>query len=282
MQENKKGLEPMISFVIPCFNDWKYIEQSIDSALKQTYPNIEVIVVDDGSDLATKKVLKALETKITKLITQENQGQSTARNAGIKEAKGDFIITLDSDDFFESTFCEKAISKFEDKNIKILSSYMVRFNDKNIIDEYRHIGGDIKRLCLKNQATGSVMFRKEDCLEIGGYDVSMTSGFEDWEFYIRLLKGGGIIHIIQEPLFNYRVRENSTTSRANKNKYELLQYIYNKHKELYVDHFELLISHLLYRIEREEKSKIKNTQKLDFRIGKAILYPLRFIKSLLK
>jgi glycosyltransferase involved in cell wall biosynthesis len=65
----------LVSIVIPCYNDAQYIEQAVNSALDQTYPNIEVIVVDDGSDIETKAVLKKLECKITKLITQENQGQ---------------------------------------------------------------------------------------------------------------------------------------------------------------------------------------------------------------
>ena len=70
----------LISIIIPCYNDAQYIEQSVQSALDQTYPYKEIIVVDDGSNVETKAVLKQLEPKITHLITQENQGQSTARS----------------------------------------------------------------------------------------------------------------------------------------------------------------------------------------------------------
>ena len=78
MRENKVIIKPLISIVIPCYNDWQYVEQAVNSALNQTYPNKEVIVVDDGSNKKTKLVLKTIEPRITKLITQENQGQSTA------------------------------------------------------------------------------------------------------------------------------------------------------------------------------------------------------------
>lgn len=78
-----QNTHPKVSIVIPCYNDDQYIEQSVQSALNQTYPNIEIIVVDDGSNTKTKEVLKKIEPKITQLITQENQGQSTARNVGI-------------------------------------------------------------------------------------------------------------------------------------------------------------------------------------------------------
>ena len=99
--------KPLISIIIPCYNDAKYIEQSVNSALNQTYSNKEVIVVDDGSNVETKQILKKLEPKLIKLITQENKGQSTARNVGINAAKGEYILTLDSDDYFEPTFLEK-------------------------------------------------------------------------------------------------------------------------------------------------------------------------------
>lgn len=273
----------LVSIIIPCYNDAEYIEQSINSALNQTYTNIEVIVVDDGSNPETKTVLKKLEPKIKKLITQENQGQSTARNVGIRAAKGDYILVLDSDDFFESSFCEKAISILnDDVNVKIVSSYMNRFNLKGKVDEYRHLGGDITMMLFNNQATGSVLFRKLDFKTAGGYDEEMRMGFEDWEFYIRLLKNGGNIFIIKEPLFHYRLREDSTTAKANKKKYELLKYIYTKHQNLYKSNFEIFINHFLYKLEREEKEKIKNTQRLEFKIGCFILFPLRKFKKIFR
>jgi hypothetical protein len=110
----------------------------------------------------------------------------------------------------------------------------------------------------------------------------MRNGFEDWEFYIRLFKEGGRAYVIPESLFNYRLRENSTTNKANKIKYELLKYIYNKHQELYVVHFDIFVNHLLSKIEREEIEKIKNTQRIEFQIGKTVLQPFRWIKSLFK
>ena len=112
-----KMMIPLISIIIPCYNDEKFIKQSVFSALKQEYSNIEVIVVDDGSNKETKKVLKEIEPMITKLITQSNQGQSKARNVGINYAKGDYILVLDSDDFFEPSFCAKAIKLFLNKKM---------------------------------------------------------------------------------------------------------------------------------------------------------------------
>jgi glycosyltransferase involved in cell wall biosynthesis len=218
---------PLVSIIIPCYNDWQYVEQAVDSALNQTYAYKEVIVIDDGSDTKTKAVLKSLEHKITKLITQENQGQSAARNAGIKEAEGEYNLVLDSDDFFETSFCEKAVVVFENEiDVKLVSceANLIFDNDKTTI--YRPIGGTINEFLYNNSALGTSLFRKEDCLLYGGYDESMREGFEDWEFFIRLLKYKGNAVIIQEPLYNYRKRSNSTTGLANSKKYDLLKYIY--------------------------------------------------------
>lgn len=275
--ENK----PLISIIIPCYNDALYIEQSVNSALSQTYPNKEVIVVDDGSNVETKALLNKLAPQIKKLITQENKGQSTARNVGIREAKGDYILVLDSDDYFESTFCEKAVTVFESrKDVKLISSFINKLIDGKTIDIFKSHGGDISQFLLNNQATGSSMFIKSEFERINGYDESMRKGFEDWEFYIRLLKDGGEAYVIPEPLFNYRLRNDSTTSKANKIKYELLHYIYFKHQDLYKANFELIITHLLSRIEREEIEKIKNTKRLEFVIGSYLLMPLRKIKNI--
>lgn len=273
----------LVSIIIPCYNDAQYIEQSVNSALNQTYANKEVIVVDDGSNAETKAVLQKLAHKITQLITQENKGQSTARNVGIKEAKGEYILVLDSDDFFEPTFCEKAVAVFESrKEIKIVTCKANLIFENNAKVVYTPEGGSISNFIISNSALGTSLFKKEDWNVCGGYDESMRNGFEDWEFFIRLLKSGGEAEVIQEPLYNYRKRHNSTTNSANKIKYELLQYIYIKHQELYKANYETFIRHLLSKIEREEIEKIKNTQRIEFKIGKAILKPLRWIKSLLK
>lgn len=275
--------DKLVSVIIPCFNDAQYIEQSVNSALNQTYPNKEVIVVDDGSNVETKAVLRKLESKLTKLITQENQGQSAARNVGIKEAKGNYILVLDSDDFFEGTFCEKAVAFFlENKEVKIVTCYANRISENSKTDVFKPQGGQIKNFLLNNCSMGSAIFKKEDWEVCGGYDDGMRKGFEDWEFYIRLMKDGGSAYVIPEPLFNYRLRTDSTTAKANKIKYELLKYIYFKHQNLYKANYELFIIHLLGKIESEEIEKIKNTQRLGFKIGKAILKPMRWFNSLVK
>lgn len=272
----------LVSIIIPCYNDAIYIEQSVQSALNQTYSNIEVIVVDDGSDTATKAVLKKIEPKITQLITQTNRGQSTARNVGIQNAKGEFIVVLDSDDFFEPTFCTKAITEIQNESVKIVSCYGNIFYRNGHAELYQPSGGALSEFLYSNCVFGSVFFRKESWLLAGGYDQDMRKGFEDWEFYIRLLKNGGTAHIIKECLFNYRRRNNSTTAIANRNIYTNWQYILTKNKNLYIDNYERTISFLLDRIMFQEKERYKNLERIEYKIGFQMLRPFRFLKKIFK
>lgn len=278
---------PLVSVIIPCYNDWEYIEQAVDSALNQTYVNKEVIVVDDGSNVKTKKIINKLQSKITKLITQENKGQSTARNAGIKAAKGEFILVLDSDDFFEPTFCEKAIPIFlQNTKVKIVTCQAYCLYQDKAKDIFIPRGGIIDNFMYCNDALGTSIFKKEDWLLCGGYDERMRNGFEDWEFFIRILKEGGTAEVIQEPLYNYRKRYSSTTSIANSKKNELLKYIYIKHKELYVNDFENFTVNLLNKISFEELQQKKILMGKEYKIGYFFLLPLRkiirFFKSVRK
>lgn len=274
----------LISIIIPCYNDAEFIEQAINSALNQTYPNKEIIVVDDGSNKDTKAVLKRLEQKIDKLITQENSGQSRARNNGIKQAKGSFILVLDSDDYFENSFCEKAIYIFKkDSNVKLVTCFAnLIFDDKTKNYIYKPKGGDIKSFLTSNSALGSAMFKESDWDVCGGYDESMTNGLEDWEFYIRLLSKSGIAEVVKEPLYNYRKRQNTTTSKANKAKYELLNSIFTKHKDLNIKYYDEFTKQLLVKLEKEEREKFKNKNRIEFKLGELILTPFRWVKSIFK
>jgi glycosyltransferase involved in cell wall biosynthesis len=278
-----QNIHPKVSIVIPCYNDDQYIEQSVQSALNQTYPNIEIIVVDDGSNTKTKEVLKKIEPKITQLITQENQGQSTARNVGIKASKGDFILVLDSDDYFEASFCKEAVAILQNSDeVKIVTCQSMLLYSDNTKSLYIPKGGNIKNFMYANCALGTSMFKKNDWASVSGYDQSMRAGFEDWEFFIRLLSSEGTAFVIQKPLYTYRKREISTTAKANKVQYDLLYYIFTKHSKLYQSDFDSFISFLINKIKLAETTQYKYKNKIDYKVGTFILKPLRVIKSFFK
>ncbi|MBG6062959.1 glycosyltransferase involved in cell wall biosynthesis [Flavobacterium sp. CG_9.1] len=274
----------LVSIIIPCYNDVEYIEKAVFSALNQSYPNIEIIVVDDGSDVETKNVLTRLEPQITKIITQKNQGQSVARNNGIKAAKGTYIVNLDADDFFEPSFCEKAVLKFlEEDSITMVTCQANLFNSHGIINVFTPKGGNLNNFLFANAALGSLMFKRQDWELCGGYEEKLPIlGLEDWEFYIQILKIGGYAYVINEILFNYQIRENSTTNRIRDLKLDKFKLIIRKHDDVYKINFENLVENLFDRIKREEAEKNKNTKRLEFMIGHSVLQPFRWFKSILK
>lgn len=105
--------KPIVSIIIPAYNAGKYIKQTVESVIGQTYKNIEIIVIDDGSKDKTAEIVKSFGDPRVIYIFQENNGQSAARNAGIKIAKGKYISFLDSDDLFLPQKIERQVDFLE-------------------------------------------------------------------------------------------------------------------------------------------------------------------------
>ena len=106
MSNNK--LENFISVVIPCYNDGIYLEETLAHLKKQSFQEFEIIIVNDGStDPLTLDVLKNVDSGIATVLHKENGRMSSARNFGVKHAKGNIIVALDADDYFEASFFEK-------------------------------------------------------------------------------------------------------------------------------------------------------------------------------
>ena len=172
---------PLVSVIIPCYNDKDYIKQAVESILNQTYQNFEIIIIDDGSDIETKLILSNIKHEKIKIITQNNLGPCFARNNGIKLAKGVYFLTLDSDDVFESSFLEKAVKILNNsKLIGFVSCYVNCFihidrpffkympeggDVSNFLFKYRHKINSRNTVANKNfeeQIIGYVMHKHED------------------------------------------------------------------------------------------------------------------------
>ncbi len=106
-------MKPLVSIIIPVYNSEKYIGETILSALNQTWPNKEILIVDDGSKDASFSIAKSFESENVKVFHQQNQGASAARNKGIKEAKGNYIQFLDADDLLEETKIEQQLKAID-------------------------------------------------------------------------------------------------------------------------------------------------------------------------
>lgn len=198
---SKKISEPsLVSIIIPCWNYGKFVEGAIDSALASTYQNIEIIVVDDGpTDPFTIELLKNLKKPKTKVIFQKNQGLARARNNGIAQAKGEFILPLDADDKIDPTYIEKALYVLK-KNPKLglAYGYVKIFGSEDSL--WKTGIYDVCRLTRENIIPSCSLFRKKAWKDVGGYENDRYQ-YDDWTFWLKLASSGYYGRLIPEVLF---------------------------------------------------------------------------------
>lgn len=270
-----------VTVIIPCYNDGKYIMEALQSILNQTLQPDKIIIVDDGSTAETHNILKTINLPTVQIVYQENKGVSNARNTAIKLAQTEFIVNLDADDFFESTFIEKAVKILLNNNQFVaVSSYCRTFKENKTIEIIKPIGGKEKDFIVINNNRASSMFRKKDWEAVGGFDENMTAGYEDWEFWIAILKQDGAIEIIKEVLSNYRIKKKSRDQNALLNHdFELRKYIYLKHKTVYEKYMDFYIFQLLQQNSLLRNSTYKAKNSKEYGLGKLFLAPFRFFKN---
>ncbi len=258
-------MNPLVSVVIPCYNQAEYLPETLDSLLTQTYQNWEAIIVNDGSLDNTEQVANAYVNKDSRIkyIRQQNGGLSSARNCGIKIAQGEFILPLDSDDKIAPEYISEAMSAF--KNNPALTLVYCKgefFGTKKGVWEGLYYQGYRKQL-LNNSIFCSAFFRKSDWERVGGYDESMRKGYEDWEFFIRLLNGEKEVYQIPILLFYYRIKDVSmvTESKKEETSIEIEAYIYSKHKDIYYEYFKASALRAYRDFERHKLKREKRRKK---------------------
>jgi glycosyltransferase involved in cell wall biosynthesis len=272
---------PKVSIIVPCYNQAQYLDEALQSLFDQTHTNWECTIINDGSPDNTEEVARKWEVKDPRFayVYKENGGVSSARNLGIKEAKGEFILTLDADDKYEATFLEKAmVVLVNNPEIGIVSSWGKYFTNDKQLQVYKSIGKTTVDFLFHNAAIGTSLFRKKCWESVNGYDENPENGYEDWEFYLRVCALGWKVHVIEEVLFFYRQSIVSRSAGMNRKHNEIQKYIYIKNKEIYCTHYETLIDQFLKvsDLEKAEINKFRNT--IDYKLGEAILKPLRSLK----
>lgn len=240
---------PRVSVIIPCYNLGKYLPEAVDSVLSQTYRDFEVIIVDDAStDLVTRQVLATyLHPQIRIVHTPHNMGVAAARNEGIGATKGEFVLPLDADDVIAESYLEKAVALFDLRpDIGIVYSNAEFIGEKCGCWELPPFS--VERMLTENLIFSAALFRRADWERSGGYCSSMTSGWEDWDFWLTLLSLGVQVGKLPDTLFKYRIRTDSRDrSISRSNKLVLLLGIVFRHPRLYVS-YPSSVFKLLYRV----------------------------------
>lgn len=212
-------MSSLVSVIIPSYNSARYIASTVESALAQTYPAVEVIVVDDGSTDATQAVLAPYRSRIT-ILHQANRGPAAARNAGLRVARGAYLLFLDSDDLLvPASVAAKAAFLEQNPRYGLVYSAWTQINHdgSRIMGEaHPRCQGDVLAALLRREYfffPGSALIRRT-CLDtVGAFDEN-AYGAEDADLWLRLARAGYAFGYIDEPLFVYRYHTASITGRV--------------------------------------------------------------------
>ena len=211
-------MTPKVSIVIPAYNAMRFLPQTVESALTQTWRDFELLVVDDGSSDDTRAwVAQHLDARV-RLVRQNHGGTARARNRGISEARGDYIAFLDADDLWNPTKLEKQVACLEARPDVGLVHTAIRYIDENgseIGQVLRSEGnGDVWEQVVLHMLVrcGSTPLIRRACFsEVGVFDPGLEFA-EDWDMWIRIAADFHFA-VLDEPLVAYRQHRANITRR---------------------------------------------------------------------
>jgi glycosyltransferase involved in cell wall biosynthesis len=216
-----RSLDPtLVSVIVPSYNSAAFVCDAVQSALAQTYPHVEVIVVDDGSTDNTREVLAPYAERIT-YVFQKNKGLPGARNTGIERARGAMLAFLDADDQWTDTkLAEQVPVLLSDPEIGLVHTDLQFFDAATGRRYYeprrreRLTGRCYAQLLMGNQVTPStVLARTEAVIAVGCFDETLTSGCEDWDLWLRLARHHSFGYLPAQSTI-YRLHGNNMTRKA--------------------------------------------------------------------
>lgn len=254
---------PLISIIVPSYNQAQFLGESLQSVLEQTYENWECIIINDGSTDNTEEISSLWVAKDLrfKYYCKENGGVSSARNLGISMSKGTYILPLDADDVIGNDYIRLAINEFQiDNSLVLVYSNATFFGEVN---EFWNLPNfEFKNFLLDNCIYCSAVFKRIDFLKIAGYDENLKYGYEDWELWINLLSQYQNPKVKKIDYLGFFYRRKLTSRdveflRDEAKKVETKFEIYKKHHHLYDSYFGSYIDNL-----RDLSKKQKDIDKL--------------------
>ncbi len=226
-------MNPLVSVIIPVYNMESFLAETLQSVLNLDYPNLEVILVDDGSKDSSLSVAESFASRDgrIKIFSQANTGVCKARNLAIARASGEFILPVDADDLIEPDYISKAVPHFSDEEVKVVLSNADFFGDS--MGKWTLPPFDLHLLAHRNMLPATAMYRKSDWERVGGYCEEIIAR-EDWDFWISLLKEGGKVVRLPEVLLHYRIRPHSKRIEDRRWKRHVIDVLNERHPEFFM------------------------------------------------
>lgn len=273
-----------VSVIVPVYNVEKFIDKCLNSLVKQSLKEIEIIVVNDGTKDNSQKIIdkyvKKYPDKIKSYI-KENGGQGSARNYGLKKTTGEYIGYVDSDDFVEKDMYKKLYNKAKENNydIVVCGNYNVSedYQNKNIDAFINNYNTDLENIFFGKMAVWNKIY-KRDILIKNKLEFKEKVWYEDLAFTLKAIMNSNTFAFIDEPLYDYLIREGSTMNNSNVQRNleildafnDILSYIQHNKKEEYFSKIEFLaIDHIyisaivrVLKAEADDKVKRETINKL--------------------
>jgi teichuronic acid biosynthesis glycosyltransferase TuaG len=234
------GNNPLVTVIIPLYNAEKYIVETIESVMNQTYQNWELLVIDDCSTDNSRSLVEKFEKEDSRIRLIESEtnfgGPARPRNIGIDNAKGEYIAFLDADDVWTNSKLKKQIEIIHNTNYDIIytlantidtnSNIIGEFKNQNIYNKLKYFYSDLTILYFSNYININTVLMKKD-LNIKFRENKNLIALEDWMFWIENLYNNKKIKFISEPLINYRIDINSISDRGSDKSYRKAYILYS-------------------------------------------------------
>ncbi|MDD7793388.1 glycosyltransferase family 2 protein [Clostridium sp. 'White wine YQ'] len=257
--------EKKLSIIIPVYNAENFLMDCLNSLINQSYKDLEIILVDDGSSDNSKEIIKTYMEKDSRIVGyfRENSGVSSARNFGIKKSKGDYIAFVDADDWLDLNAYEETINQFNKTNCDVvLFSYIKEFNStiripeilpfktEELLDKSRiHNDLVLNLISYADETKESIMGAiwrcvfKSDLLKHNEilFDTEMHYA-EDLIFCLNSFSKSNSISIINKPFYHYRFNTSSVTAQYKSDHFERQLFIYDKIKGIFKNNNDIALN----------------------------------------
>ena len=237
---------PRVSIIIPCYNAGELLTEAVQSALAQTYDDLEIVIVDDGStDPVTQNILEQASWPRTRIVHQVNAGPAAARNRAVQIATGQYILPLDADDTIEPQYVAKAVAVLDESpEVGVVYCKARKFGAEE--GPWNLPVYSLQELVIDNVIFVTALYRKADWVAVGGYNERLRHGVEDYEFWVKVVHLGRKVVQLDEILFNYRIQQKSRTTSFQEGRAAVVETyaeIFRSNIGFYATHAEFLFQH---------------------------------------
>lgn len=236
-------MNELVSIVLPTYNGSKFIKESIDSCLNQTYKNIELIIVNDCSTDNTEELIQSYhDERIVYVKNDQNQKLPKSLNIGFSKANGTYLTWTSDDNFYVNNAIEKMVTHLENKKVDLVYAPYKTINETGKVDGFREVG-EIKHILKDNIVKACFLYTKEIQHTLKGYGTDLFL-VEDYDFWIRAAYNNFKFGKLEEELYYYRFHDASLTETRRKE-----------------------ISAALYKLLSHHVENFENAKKKDFLNG---------------